>query len=68
LFANAIQPWKFEPNPEKNNENIEDTHRFYAPLEYLNRIILVKITVKEMKNKKDGSRIYSIQSIGTEIK
>ena len=30
-------------------------------MEYNNRITIVKITVKEMKNSKDGNRIYAIK-------
>jgi hypothetical protein len=63
LFSNAIEPWKFEPNPYKNNDSLQEVMRFYAPMEYGGRIIISKITVKEMKNPKDGKRIYSIRAI-----
>jgi hypothetical protein len=68
LVANAIEPWAFELNPAKSNDNIKDVHRLYAPLEYQGRIIPVKITVKEMKSKLEGKRIYSIEAIDAEIK
>jgi hypothetical protein len=68
LFANAIEPWLFALNPGKNNENVKDVHRLYAPLEHERRIIPVKITVKEMKSETEGARIYSIEAIDAEIK
>jgi hypothetical protein len=68
LFANAIEPWLFELNPNKHNENVKDVHRLYAPLEYDGKIIAVKITVKEMKGETEGTRIYSIEAIDAKIK
>ncbi|GHT64543.1 hypothetical protein FACS1894110_04410 [Spirochaetia bacterium] len=68
LFANAIEPWPFELNPDKKNENVKDVHRLYAPLAYDEKIIPVKITVKEMKSETEGARIYSIEAIDAEIK
>lgn len=68
LYENALEPWGFELNPAKNNENVAGIHRLYAPLQYLDRIIAVKITVKEMKNEREGSRIYSIEAIDAEVK
>jgi hypothetical protein len=32
-------------------------------MEYKNQIIVVKITVKEMKNPIDGNRIYAIKAL-----
>jgi hypothetical protein len=66
LFANAIEPWSFELNPTKNNDNIKNIPRLYAPLEYKDRIITVKITVKEMKSEPEGKRIYSIKAVDAE--
>jgi hypothetical protein len=68
LFSNAIEPWRFELNPAKNNDNIAEIHRLYAPLRFNDKVITVKITVKEMKSKREGNRIYSIEAIDTEIK
>jgi hypothetical protein len=67
LFTNAIEPWKFELNPQKHNENLKELHRLYAPMEFQGRIALVKITVKEMVNTAEGKRIYSIKAIDVEI-
>jgi hypothetical protein len=63
LYTNAIEPWEFELNPNKHNENITSVHRLYAPMEYEGQTAIVKITVKEMKNPKDGNRIYSIKAL-----
>ena len=63
LYANAIEPWAFEMNPNKNNASLEDIRRLFAPMEYEGDIAIVKITVKEMKNPKDGSRIYTIKTL-----
>jgi hypothetical protein len=67
LFTNAIEPWKFELNSQKHNENLKEIHRLYAPMEFQGKIISVKITVKEMINAKEGKRIYSIEAIDAEI-
>jgi len=63
LYTNAIEPWTFGLNPNKKNENIVSVHRLYAPMEYNGQITVVKITVKEMRNPKDGNRIYSIKAL-----
>jgi hypothetical protein len=47
FYSNAIEPWKYELNPAKNNDGLLDRHRLYAPMEYSGRIIPVKITVIE---------------------
>lgn len=68
LYANAIEPWKFEMNPHKDNSNMVGIHRLFAPMEYNGNIIVVKITVKEMKNPKDGNRIYTIKALDVFLK
>jgi len=67
FFTNAIEPWKFELNPHKHNENLKEIHRLYAPMEFQDRIVPVKITVKEMINAKEGKRMYSIEAIDAKI-
>ena len=47
----------------KNNDNLIIIHRLFAPMEYKNQIIVVKITVKEMKNPIDGNRICAIKAL-----
>ncbi|MDR1803193.1 MAG: hypothetical protein LBQ94_06250 [Treponema sp.] len=68
LYANAIEPWSFQMNPNKNNDNLLVIHRLFAPMDYNNQIAVVKITVKEMKNPKDGNRIYAIKALDVFLK
>jgi hypothetical protein len=63
LYTNAIEPWNFEMNPNKNNDGLVNVHRLFAPMEYEGIINIVKITVKEMKNPNDGNRIYTIKTL-----
>jgi hypothetical protein len=63
LYINAIEPWDFEMNPNKNNNNLVSIRRLFAPMEYEKQIVVVKITVKEMKNFNDGNRIYTIKAL-----
>jgi len=63
LYTNAIEPWSFQMNPDKNNDSLASVHRLFAPMEYKEQIVVVKITVKEMKNPKDGNRIYDIKAL-----
>ena len=67
LFSNAVEPWKFELNPEKTNAGIQAVRRLYAPMYFSGRIVPVKITVKEMKNPKDGNRIYTLRTIDVDV-
>jgi len=50
-------------NPNKNNNNLVSVHQLFAPMEYEKQIVIVKITVKEMKNLNDGNRIYTIKAL-----
>jgi hypothetical protein len=63
LYSNAIEPFKFDRNLDKNNEHLAAIHRLYAPMEFKNMIIPVKFTVKEMDNELDGNRIYTLEAI-----
>jgi hypothetical protein len=63
LFANAIEPWEFELNPNKNNQDLKERRILYAPLEYKDRIIPVKILVKEYTDPLRGTKIYSLETI-----
>jgi hypothetical protein len=63
LYENAIEPWAFDTNPEKNNDSLTGIRRLFAPMEYDGEIVVVKITVKEMKNPKDNNRIYTIRAL-----
>jgi hypothetical protein len=67
LFKNAIEPWKFELNPTKNNDGLKDRRYLYAPFEYEESIIVVKFTIKEYVNEQLKSKLYSIEAIDTKI-
>jgi hypothetical protein len=68
LYTNAIEPWNFEMNPDKNNDGLVSVHRLFAPMEYEGIINVVKITVKEIKNPNDGNRIYTIKTLDVFLK
>jgi hypothetical protein len=36
-------------------------------MEYGERIIPIKITIKEMKNSKDGNRLYSVEALDVNL-
>jgi hypothetical protein len=67
LFSNAVEPWKFGMNPEKANEGLNAIRRLYSPMLYGGRIIPVKLTVKEIKNRNAGNRIYSLKAIDIDL-
>jgi hypothetical protein len=66
LFLNAIEPWKFEINPRKPNVQLVDRRFFYSPMEFKGRIVPVKMTVLEFRNK--DINLYSIEAINVIIK
>jgi hypothetical protein len=68
LFRNGIEPWKFELNPNKNNRELKDRKYLYSPMKYEEKIILVKLTIKEYKRHCDGMRLYSGEIINHELK
>jgi hypothetical protein len=68
LFENAIEPWKFELDSRKNNENLKNRKYLYAPMNYEGSIFPVKFTVKEYKQQGIGKRIYSLEAIAVKIK
>jgi len=61
LFSNAIEPWLFELNPNKNNEGLKSRHYLFAPMEYQKRIVIIKITVKEYHS--GENKLYSIEAL-----
>jgi hypothetical protein len=68
LYANAIEPWKFEMNPNKDNDGLKDRYVLYSPLKYETSIIPVKITVNEYLDPKVPRKLYSIETISFAIK
>jgi hypothetical protein len=67
LFSNAIEPWKFELNPQKNNEHLKNRRYLFAPMEFNGRILPVKFTVKEYKQDGVKKRLYSIEAIDVDL-
>ena len=67
LFANSIEPWKFDLNPNKNNDGLKDRHILYAPMEYAKRILPVKLTVKEYLDPQVKLKLYSIEVIDSDL-
>jgi len=65
LFSNAIEPWFFELNPNKNNDGLKARRYLFAPMNFHERIVLVKFTVKEYINSELGKKMYSIEVIDT---
>ena len=63
LFANSIEPWKFELNPNKNNEGLKDRRILYAPMEYFKQVLPVKLTIKEFLDPLAAAKLYSIEVI-----
>jgi len=66
LFSNAVEPWFFELNPNKNNDGLKARRYLFAPMIFHERIIVVKFTVKEYSNPELGKKIYSIEAVDTE--
>jgi hypothetical protein len=64
FFSNAIEPWLFELNPNKNNEGLKARHYLFAPMEYQKRMAIIKITVKEYH--KEENKLYSIEALEIE--
>ena len=61
FFSNAIEPWLFELNPNKNNEGLKSRRYLFAPMEYQGRIVIIKITVKEYHT--EENKLYSIEAL-----
>lgn len=61
FFSNAIEPWLFELNPNKNNEGLKSRRYLFAPMEYQGQIAIIKITVKEYYA--EENKLYSIEAI-----
>jgi hypothetical protein len=67
LFGNAIEPWRFELSPAKNNDGLKERHILFAPMAYEGRIILIKFTVKEYLDPLVKVKLYSIEAINYDL-
>jgi hypothetical protein len=68
LFSNAIEPWKFEFNPSKNNDELKERKYLFSVMEYKDRIVPIKFTVKEYKDPSIETKLYSIEAIDVELR
>lgn len=67
LFSNSIEPWKFELNPNKRNENLKERRYLYAPMEYMGHIYPIKLTIKEYLQEGIDKRLYSVEAINVDM-
>ena len=68
LYSNAIEPWKFALNPNKDNTGLKARHYLFAPMEYNGKIVVVKITVKEYEGTDLKNNLYSIEAVNVDLK
>jgi len=67
LYSIAIEPWKFELNPNKENAGLKARRYLYAPMEYGGKVLVVKITVKEYNDADLHNKLYSIEAIDVNL-
>jgi len=68
LYANAIEPWKFELNPNKDNTGLKARRYLYAPMEYKGKITIVIITIKAYDGTDLQNKLYSIAAVDVELR
>jgi hypothetical protein len=68
LFQNAIEPWKFELNVQKNNDGLKERHYLFAPMAHQADLVIVKFTVKEYINTDLANKMYSIEAMGRKVR
>jgi hypothetical protein len=68
LFSNAIEPWGFALNPNKENSGLKARRYLYAPMEYGGKITVAKITVKEYEDTALENKIYSIEAVDVDLR
>jgi hypothetical protein len=68
LYSNAIEPWKFALNPNKDNTGLKARRYLYAPMEYEGKNMIVKITVKEYEGADLQNNLYSIAAVDVELR
>jgi len=67
LFANAVESWEFELNPNKENAGLKARRYLYAPMRYEGKIVAAKITVKEYTDADLRNKLYSIEAIDVDL-
>ncbi|UUE95361.1 hypothetical protein [Comamonas thiooxydans] len=61
LFEQAIWGWS---KPDRNADtNFEAIHRFFAPMAYGDKQLLVKLTVKEVKLSGQSNPLYTVEAV-----
>ncbi|WP_314972826.1 PLxRFG domain-containing protein [Comamonas testosteroni] len=61
LFEQAIWGWS---KPDRDADtNFEAIHRFFAPMAYGNKQLLVKLTVKEVKLSGQSNPLYTVEAV-----
>jgi hypothetical protein len=68
LYSNAIEPWEFELNPNKDNTGLKSRRYLYAPMDYSGKMLIVKITVKEYEGSDLQNKLYSIEAVNVDLK
>jgi nucleoid DNA-binding protein len=68
LFRNGIKPWEFDLNPNKENKGLKARSYLFAPMKYGEKIVLVKLTIKEFKDPNKGTRLYSCEVIDRDLR
>jgi len=68
LYSNAIEPWEFELDPNKDNTGLKARRYLYAPMEYRGKIVVVKITVKEYADGDLQNKLYSIEAVDVDLR
>jgi len=68
LYSNAIEPWEFELNPNKENAGLKARRYLFAPMEYGGKIAVVKITAKEYTDSDLQTKLYSIEAVDVNLR
>lgn len=68
LYSNAIEPWEFELNPNKDNTGLKSRRYLYSPIEYDGKITVAKITVKVYIDTDLHNKLYSIEAVDVSLR
>ncbi|MCL2442712.1 MAG: hypothetical protein FWD13_04520 [Treponema sp.] len=63
LYSNAIEPWEFKLNPNKDNTGLKARRYLFAPMKFEDKITVIKITVKEFIGIDLQNNLYSIEAV-----